>query len=84
MPFDLQPVLEGELVRLRPLSQADFPALSAVAGDPLIWEQHPARDRYKPEVFQQFFREAMESGGALIVSELKSGQIIGSSRFHVR
>jgi RimJ/RimL family protein N-acetyltransferase len=82
MPFDLQPVLEGELVRLRPLSQADFPALYAVAADPLIWEQHPARDRYKPEVFQQFFCEAMESGGALIVSELKGGQIIGSSRFH--
>lgn len=82
MPFDLQPVLAGELIRLRPLRAEDFPELYAVASDPLIWEQHPNSDRYKVEVFQAFFRDAMESGGALIAIDLKSGAIIGSSRFH--
>src|SRR5262249_28857148 len=29
-----------------------------------------------------FFREALESGGALIAIDSKDGQVIGSSRFH--
>ena len=81
MPFDLQPVLIGELLRLRPLRFEDFPALFAVAADPLIWEQHPASDRYKEEVFKEFFRESMDSGGALIAIDAKDGRVIGSSRF---
>jgi hypothetical protein len=55
--FDLQPVLKGELLWLRPLRLDDFPSLFAVAADPLIWEQHPAGDRYKEEVFKTFFRK---------------------------
>jgi|SRR5271163_1347732 len=82
MAFDLQPILEGELVRLRPLLAADFDDLYSVASDPLIWEQHPARERYKEEVFRAFFREALESGGALIATDSKTGQVIGSSRFN--
>src|SRR5205085_1129157 len=82
MPFDLQPILKGELLELRPLRAEDFQDLYAVASDPLIWEQHPARDRYKEEVFKEFFREARESSGALVAIDTKDGQIIGSSRFH--
>ena len=82
MSFDLQPVLKGELLSLRPLRPADFDDLYAVASDPLIWEQHPANDRYKPEVFLQFFRDAMESCGALIALDARDGKVIGSSRFN--
>jgi RimJ/RimL family protein N-acetyltransferase len=82
MPFDLQPVLEGELLRLRPLRADDWDDLYAVASDPLIWEQHPVRDRYQEEVFRGFFREALESGGALIALEAGDGRVIGSSRYH--
>jgi RimJ/RimL family protein N-acetyltransferase len=82
MPFDLQPILKGKLLTLRPLRPEDFPALYAVASDPLIWEQHPIKDRYKEEVFKGFFRDAMQSGGALIAIDAKDGQVIGSSRFH--
>lgn len=80
--FDLQPILEGELLRLRPLRPEDWDDLYAVASDPLIWEQHPNNDRYQEEVFKEFFREALESGGALIVIDSQNGQVIGSSRFH--
>jgi RimJ/RimL family protein N-acetyltransferase len=82
MRFDLQPVLKGELLELRPLQPEDFPRLYAVASDPLIWELHPSRDRYKEEVFKEFFRDALESGGAFIAIDRKDGQVIGSSRFH--
>jgi RimJ/RimL family protein N-acetyltransferase len=82
MSFDLQPILKGELLQLRPLRPEDWDDLYAVASDPLIWEQHPACDRYKEEVFREFFRGALESGGAFIAIDSKSGHVIGSSRFH--
>ena len=82
MPFDLQPTLSGELLTLRPLRPDDFVDLYTVASDPLIWEQHPRNDRSKIEVFREFFRDGLESGGALVALDRKDGQVIGSSRFH--
>ena len=82
MEFDRQPVLTGELLELRPLRPADFDALFRVAADPLIWEQHPERNRHEETTFRAFFDEALNSGGALVAIDRASGQIIGSSRFH--
>ena len=82
MSFDLQPHLTGSLVELKPLHEEDFQDLYAVAADPLIWKQHPNSDRYREEVFRVFFREAMESGGALIVIDRKDGGVMGSSRYY--
>jgi N-acetyltransferase len=82
MHVDLQPTLEGELLTLRPLRPDDFDALFAVSSDPLIWEQHPASDRYRQDVFREFFREALASGGALVAIDRADGRIIGSSRFY--
>jgi RimJ/RimL family protein N-acetyltransferase len=82
MPFDLQPVLQGKLLSLRPLRPEDFQDLFAVASDPLIWEQHPNNDRYQEDVFRNFFQDALDSGGALIAIDSKDGRVIGSSRFH--
>jgi len=33
-------------------------------------------------VFREFFREALESGGALIATDARDGRVIGSSRFN--
>jgi RimJ/RimL family protein N-acetyltransferase len=82
MSFDLQPTLNGERVALRPLRADDFPALYAVAADPLIWEQHPVRDRYETEVFRGFFHAQLTSGGALVAIDTRTGAVIGMSRFH--
>jgi RimJ/RimL family protein N-acetyltransferase len=79
--FEGQPVLRGPLIELRPLRPDDWEALYAVASDPLIWEQHPANDRYKPDVFRRFFDEALACGGAFAVVDRQTGAIIGSSRF---
>ena len=81
MPFELQPTLKGALLALRPLEPGDFDALYAVASDPLIWEQHPARDRCELPVFREFFAEALASGGALLVTDAETGRVIGSSRY---
>lgn len=80
---DLQPTdLFNDIVTLVPLQQNDFDALYAVASDPLIWEQHPNPDRYKKEVFANYFKGAMESGGAMLIKNSSNNEIIGSSRFY--
>jgi len=81
MPFDLQPTLRGTLVDLRPLRAEDHRDLYAVAADPLIWEQHPARNRHEPAVFREFFAESLASGGALLATDAETERVIGSSRF---
>lgn len=81
-PFEFQPTLHGRLLELRPLRPDDYPDLYRVASDPQIWEQHPASDRYKEEVFQEFFRKALDSGGAFVAIDCRDGKVIGSSRFH--
>jgi len=81
MPFDLQPILSRDLIKLRPLTRDDFEPLFAAASDPLIWEQHPENDRYMRKVFQSYFDGAMESKGAFAIIDRKSGRIIGSSRY---
>ncbi|HEV8412711.1 MAG TPA: GNAT family N-acetyltransferase [Bryobacteraceae bacterium] len=79
--FDLQPHLVGELVELRALRPEDWDELFAVASDPLIWEVHPARDRYEEERFREYFQEALQSGGALVALDRRTGRIIGASRY---
>ena len=79
---DLQPTLIGESVLVRPLRSEDWPDLFAAASDPLIWDLHPARDRYKEPVFRQFFDSAIESRGAFAFIERARNSIIGSSRYH--
>ena len=79
--LDLQPTLTGTLLRVRPLHQEDQDPLYSVASDPLIWAQHPAKERAEPEGFRKFFEESMDSGGALAVIDTATQKIIGSSRY---
>jgi RimJ/RimL family protein N-acetyltransferase len=81
-PFNLQPTLADDVVRLRPLVPDDFEALCVVASDPLIWVQHPNPDRYQRPVFQTFFDGAIASGGAFAVFDSRTHQLIGSTRFY--
>jgi RimJ/RimL family protein N-acetyltransferase len=83
MNFNGQPHLEDDLIILKPLKEEDFEALYAAASDPLVWEQHPMKERYKRDVFlENFFKTAIESKGAFLVLDKKTGTAIGSSRFY--
>ena len=77
--MDLQPTLEGDAVTLRPIRPADFDALLAVAGDPEIWIQHPARERYREPEFRAYFDNWLMRGGGLIICERGTGRAIGAS-----
>jgi len=79
--LDRQPVLESDLLVLRPLTHDDFNALYSIASDPLVWEQHPSKDRTQLSVFRCWFDEALASGGALVAVDKQDGETIGTSRF---
>ena len=76
-----QPVLSGERLLLRPLTEADWEALYAVASDRELWARHPSHDRWQEPVFRAFFDDALARGGALAIVDQASGDLIGSSRF---
>jgi RimJ/RimL family protein N-acetyltransferase len=80
--IDLQPVLHGPTLTLRPLQPNDFDALYAAAADPLIWVQNPQPTRYQREVFRGVFDSGIESKGAFAVIERASGTMIGTSRYY--
>jgi RimJ/RimL family protein N-acetyltransferase len=80
--FELQPILEDDLLIARPLKEDDFELLYKAASDPLVWDQHPNKNRYQRTEFLNFFNGAMKSGGAFAVIDKSTNQIIGSSRFY--
>ncbi len=79
---DLQPILQNEVVKLVPLRSEDFEALYIVASDPLIWEQHPSKNRYQLPVFENFFKGAIQSKGAFLIYDLACNELAGSTRFY--
>lgn len=81
MKFDLQPLLQNDLVIVRPLIPQDFQPLYQVAKDPQIWQLHQNSDRWQLEVFKDFFKDALDSKGAFVIIDKASQNVIGSSRF---
>ena len=74
--------LEDNIVKLIPIAESDFENIFKVASDPLIWEQHPTKDRYKREVFQLYFDSAISSKTAFLIVDKSSDKIIGSTRYY--
>ena len=77
---DIQPILVGPDFRIRPLVAADRDNLYIAARDPLIWEQHPARNCHQRNVFDGYFSALVAAGGALAFEERPGGKIVGCSR----
>jgi N-acetylmuramic acid 6-phosphate etherase len=76
-----QPTLHGARLRLRPLRESDRDAMHAAASDPLIWEQHSARDRHARPAFDRYFDGRLASGGALAVED-RDGALVGLSGYY--
>ena len=82
MNFSIQQELSNENVVLKPLDENDFKDLFSQASDPEVWRQHPNKERYKREVFENFFTGALESKGAFAIIDRPTNQSIGSTRFY--
>ncbi|MEB0224362.1 GNAT family N-acetyltransferase [Pseudomonas sp. 10S4] len=80
--FDCQPNLCGSTLRLKPLADSDFVGMYQAAADPDIWAGHPAKDRYKCEVFEVYFASLLATKKALAVIDIESGEIVGTSSYY--
>ena len=81
--MNIQPRLEDDRFLIRALDESDRDELFGVACDPLICDQHPAKERATRAGFDQFFDQSLASAGALVVIDKTSGSIIGSSRYEL-
>ena len=79
--MDLTPKLQTKRFTLSPLQASDIPALTHAAADPLIWEQHPAKDRWKADVFEPYVTWLLAQGGTLTIRSA-AGMAKGMSRFY--
>jgi RimJ/RimL family protein N-acetyltransferase len=81
--FDPGATLTGPRLTVRKLVPGDLDGLHAAASDPETWAGHPAKDRWKREVFEPFFATLIALGGAVAVEDREAGRIVGGSRFYV-
>ena len=80
--LDLQPRLIGETIKLIPLQAEHWSSLMLAASDPLIWQLHPEPTRYLPEVFHPVFASGLESGGAFLICDKLTDEVLGTTRYY--
>ena len=81
MTANLQPILNGKILALRPLAPTDLEELYKVASDPLIWDMHPF-PRHERTAFADFFDQAVKSKSGLVIVDGETQKIIGASRYY--
>ena len=75
--------LETNSFSLEQTTSSDFEPLYGVASNPVVWEQHPEKDRWKRSVFLTFFQGALENDlGCFTIRDKSAGVVIGSTRFY--
>ena len=82
-PHALKVNLETNAFSLEQTTSSDFEPLYGVASNPVVWEQHPEKDRWKRSVFLTFFQGALENDlGCFTIRDKSAGVVIGSTRFY--
>lgn len=74
--------LEDGIVKLKLLKKSDFETLFDVASDPEVWLEHPIKDRYKREVFQIYFDQALSASAAFLIIDKTTDKVVGCTMFH--
>jgi RimJ/RimL family protein N-acetyltransferase len=80
---DFKQHLRTDKFSLIQTKRSHFEPLYQVASDPLIWEQHPAQDRWRREIFSAFFEEGLSNDlGCFTIVDSQPQNVIGSTRFY--
>ncbi len=80
--LDLQAHLIGNTIKLIPLQADHWSSLMQAASDPLIWQLHPEPMRYLPEVFLSVFAGGLKSGGAFLICDKLTDEVLGTTRYY--
>ena len=81
--FRLSSTLEDERILIRPLSIEDFDELYKCAADKMIWQGHPAKNRYKKAEFTAWFEDAIACQSTVIFEDKQTNELMGASRYYV-
>ena len=79
--LNLQPILTGARITLRPLTEQDLEQLAIAASDPFVWDQHPDPGRGTRECFARYFEDALNSRACLVATDRAKRTVIGWSRY---
>ncbi len=81
--LDFKLNFETESFSLIQTEDFHFEELYSVASNPVIWEQHPEKDRWKKTIFSSFFQTAIQNElGCFTILDKKLDKFIGSTRFY--
>ena len=77
------PVINGEKVRLRPITDADTDDIVRWRNDPEVWRYFLFREPFTPALHRAWLRERVATGQVVqyIITEREGGQSVGSVYF---
>ncbi len=80
---DELPIINGEKVSLRPITDKDTEDIVRWRNDPEVWKYFLFREPFTPEMHRRWLTEKVETGKVVqyIVVERKSGRSVGSVYF---
>ena len=77
------PVINGEKLSLRPITDADTADIVRWRNDPEVWKYFLFREPFTPEMHRAWLKNKVETGKVIqyIIVERESGQSVGSVYF---
>lgn len=77
------PVINGEKLSLRPITDADTPDVVRWRNDPEVWKYFLFREPFTPEMHRDWLKNKVETGKVIqyIIVERESGKSVGSVYF---
>jgi RimJ/RimL family protein N-acetyltransferase len=83
--FLIPPVLENKIALIKPLEEAHFEALTAIASEPALWEMSPRKVETKEHILS-YLREAMTEKEKhisipFVIIDKRSNEVAGSTRY---
>ena len=77
------PVINGEKLSLRPITDADTDDIVRWRNDPEVWKYFLFREPFTPEMHRAWLRDKVETGKVIqyIIVEHESGKSVGSVYF---
>ncbi len=83
MVLKLTTPLENNNILLVQAEESHFEEMYQVAKDPLLWDQHNERERWRKDIFKKFFNKGLDNeNGLLAIIDKKNNEIIGSTRYY--
>ena len=77
------PVINGEKLRLRPITDADTADIVRWRNDPEVWKYFLFREPFTPEMHRDWLKTRVETGKVIqyIIVDRQSGESVGSVYF---